>query len=259
MVSPKQMREMMRNPMALVNFQATGQAPRTVRPESPLITLLEQIDPRDRVRIVGVRVDALLGYVGSRQFHTAEQALRWAKPDNEMIEGRSWPAESNRDKRFSHRLYLEQLLDHAASYPEGMLARYPQISWMGPRNPGGRLMEELKRSQLAVDMNRIDDEGHGRFRFSGNFAKVSHVFNFRTSLPEVVEALTQAIIANRARPDYEADVDYREAAAREYHAGLEATGKLDLWREAKREWQATRPVRGGFIHGRPLSGVKGGA
>jgi len=241
---------MMTNPMAMMRFQATGETPRMVRPASPLIDLLTGIYPQDRARIVGVRVDASLGYESSRQFHNAEQAMHWVRPDSEMIESRSWPAESFRNKRFHETLYLEQLLDRAASYPTGLLARYQGLCWSGKGNPGGRLLDELQRSQLVVDSNRIDDEGGGVYRFSGSFAKVSHVFNFRTSVPEVVEKLTQAIFANRARADYVADVAYRESAARDYHAGLEATGNLDAFKEAKREWAQFRPVSGHFIHGR---------
>lgn len=249
MVSSKQLRHMMRHPAALMKFQATGQAPRVMRPASPLIALLDAINPGDRVRIKGVRIDAGLGYEGSRDFHTAEQALRWVRPDAEMIEGTSWPAESWRNKRFRDQVYLEELLDRALSYPQDMTGRYPMLSWAGPSNPGGRLFKELARSQLAVDNNRVEHEGRGVYRFSGNFSKMSHVFNFRTSVPEVVTPLCEAIFENRARADYVADVAYREAAALEYHAGLEATGNMEAFREAKREWAQFRPVKGRFVHG----------
>ena len=257
MVSSKQLRHLMRSPSAMMKFQATGQAPRVTRPASPLIDLLRAINPGDRVRIKGVRIDAGLGYEGSRQFHTAEQALRWVMPDTEMIESTSWPAESWRNKRFRDQLYLEELLDRTSSYPHDLMTRYPMLCWRGPNNPGGRLLKKLERSQLAVDNNRVEHEGRGVYRFSGNFAKVSMVFNFRTSVPQVVEVLSEAIFRNRDRADYVADAAFREAAARDYHAGLDATGNLEAFREAKREWALFRPVKGRFIHGLPLSVVEG--
>ena len=251
MVSSKQLRHLMRSPSAMMKFQATGQAPRVTRPASPLIDLLRGINPGDRVRIKGVRIDAGLGYEGWRQFHTVEQALRWVMPDTEMIESNSWPAESWRNKRFREQVYLEELLDRSSSYPQDLTGRYPMLSWVGQSNPGGRLLKELARSQLAVDNNRVEHEGRGVYRFSGNFSKVSHVFNFRTSVPEVVTLLCEAIFENRARADYGADVAYREAEALEYHAGLEATGNMEALKEAKREWAQFRPVKGRFVHGQP--------
>jgi hypothetical protein len=219
MVSSKQLRHMMRHPAALMKFQATGRAPRITRPTSPLIALLMAINPGDRVRIKGVRVDAGVGYEGSRQFHTAEQALRWVMPDDQMIEGTSWPAESWRNKRFRDQVFLEELLDRASSFPEDLPKRYPMLCWTGPSNPGGRLLKELERSQLAVDNNRVEHEGGGVYRFSGNFAKVSMAFNFRTSVPQAVQVLSEAIFRNRERADYLADVAFREAAALDYRTG----------------------------------------
>lgn len=249
MVSSKQLRHMMRHPAAMMKFQAAGQAPRVMRPASPLIALLAAINPGDRVRIKGVRIDAGLGYEGSRDFHTAEQALRWVRPDAEMIEGTSWPAESWRNKRFRDQVYLEELLDRASSFPEDMTKRYPMLCWTGPSNPGGRLLKELERSQLAVDNNRVEHEGGGVYRFSGNFAKVSMAFNFRTSVLQAVQVLSEAIFRNRERADYLADAAFREAAALDYHAGLQATGNTEAFREAKKEWAQTRPVKGRFVHG----------
>jgi|GEM_PF-4636942 len=97
---------------------------RTIRPASPLIELLSAISPRDRAAIKGLKVGPNLGYLGSRQFHTAEQALRWVKPHDEMLDIETWPAESWRDKRFSRELTIDDLIGAASSVPPGLRERY---------------------------------------------------------------------------------------------------------------------------------------
>lgn len=116
-ISHKQMNHLMRNPQAYMKYRASGALPRTFRPASPLITLLESIPARLRSQIRGVRADPSLGYQCGLQFHTAEQLLRWAKPASEMLESESWPAESYRIKRFNQRLKLEDLKAVSASWP----------------------------------------------------------------------------------------------------------------------------------------------
>lgn len=116
-ITNKQMHQLATNPHAYMKFRATGEVPRTVTPSSPLITLLESIPPRLRLQIRGVRLSPSLGYMTGMQFHNAAQLLKWLKPDNEMLEARSWPAESYRDKRFNKRLTLDDLKAHAASWP----------------------------------------------------------------------------------------------------------------------------------------------
>ncbi|MGP9551754.1 MULTISPECIES: hypothetical protein [Halomonas] len=116
-----QMKELARNPSAYMRYQATGKLPPTVTPSSPLIDLLEAIPPRVRLRIRGVRLAPALGYQTARQFHTAEQLLKWLKPDQEMLQSRSWPAESYRIKRFTKRLIIDDLKPHCASWPNDEL------------------------------------------------------------------------------------------------------------------------------------------
>lgn len=105
-----------RHPKALMDYQTQGKLPRMVRPDSPLITLLESINPRDRLRIRGVRLSPKLGYQTAQQFQNAEQLYRWLKPRPEMIEGEPFPAESFRIKRFAKRLVSDDLKDHCAKW-----------------------------------------------------------------------------------------------------------------------------------------------
>lgn len=120
-MNPRALRHALRHPAQFVRFQATGKLPRGTRPGSPLIDLLESLTPRERAGIHGLKVDARLGYAGSRFFHSAEQALRWLKPHDEMFE--SWPAESWRDKQFRKALTIDDLAACAARLPESLRAR----------------------------------------------------------------------------------------------------------------------------------------
>lgn len=127
MATNKQLHHIATNPHAYARFHMTGQLPAMVRPKSPLITLLEALTPRERMAIVGLTVNERLGYLGNRQFHTAEVALRWLKPDSEMLTAQSWPAESHRIKRFAGSIYLDELVIHSSRVPDGLLARYPRL------------------------------------------------------------------------------------------------------------------------------------
>lgn len=107
---------MMRHPSAHVKYMATGQLPREHRIESPLIDLLEKMGPGRLQHIRGLTIDHRLGYVGSREFQWASQALRWLKPSDTMF---SSPAsESHQDKRFQKKLFLEDLQACCREFPE---------------------------------------------------------------------------------------------------------------------------------------------
>lgn len=127
MVTSKQLHRIATNPRDYVRFVSTGRLPRFVRPQSPLIDLLEQIAPRDRCAIRRLTVGVALGYTGSRTFDSAEQALNWVRPREEMLDGESWPAQSWLDRRFAKRLTLDDLLACAARFPEGIRDRYPRL------------------------------------------------------------------------------------------------------------------------------------
>ena len=97
---------------------------RTIRPASPLIDLLSAVSPRDHTAIKGLKVGPDLGYLGARQFHTAEQALRWIKPHDEMLDHETSPAESWCDKRLSRKLTIDDLIGAASSVPAGLRERH---------------------------------------------------------------------------------------------------------------------------------------
>ena len=111
------------SPKAYMLWQSTGRLPRGEKPEGALISLLQAMSPRDRVALRGVTVDGPLGYNGSRQFGSAEQALRWAAPD--AVFG-SFPAKSWQIRNIV-RVTLDDLLAKTARAPTGIRERYPHL------------------------------------------------------------------------------------------------------------------------------------
>lgn len=94
------------NPKALMDFRATGRLPVSVKPKSPLITLLQSLHPRERVQIASVFVSEALGYTGARNFANAQQALNWLCPSGSS----SCPAsQSWQNKRFQKVLTIDDL------------------------------------------------------------------------------------------------------------------------------------------------------
>ncbi|MDF5950265.1 hypothetical protein P4193_01175 [Pseudomonas aeruginosa] len=105
----------------------TGRVPEFKKPESPLITLLESINPRDRLAITAVVIGPALGYSGRRCFQNAAQALNWLKP---QYTAASYPSESWRIKRFAQRLGIDDLAE-CAQVPEGIIKE-----WNRRHHPG---------------------------------------------------------------------------------------------------------------------------
>ncbi len=125
MVTSRQLHKLATSPSAHLKFMTTGELPRGVKPQGPLVELLSEISPRDRAAIRGLTVDPVLGYQGSRIFGSAEQAFRWIHPDREVFG--SFPADSWRMKGRSHQLHIEDLLEKSAGFPEGLVERYPRL------------------------------------------------------------------------------------------------------------------------------------
>lgn len=132
----KVIRELARNPQALMKFQATGRLPREHRPSGPLYDLLKAISPRDLGRLEGLTVGPALGYSGSRQFSYGSQALRWVAPPGDNFH--PWPSESWKMGNFSRRLYIEDLLDCCAKVPSDLAEKYPRLRRPRPRDSDSR-------------------------------------------------------------------------------------------------------------------------
>lgn len=125
MATQRQIQHMLRRPSLMLRFEMTGQLPRGIRPQSPLIDVIQKIAPRDRIRMRGFRIGPSLGYSGSRQFHTVAQGLLWIAPDAEVFD--AFPAESWRIKTFSQRLTFDDIAHCCASVPEDIRLRYTHL------------------------------------------------------------------------------------------------------------------------------------
>lgn len=115
------------NPKALMEFRASGRLPAENQPSSPLITLLQSLQPRERLRIAPVTISLPLGYTGSRIFQNAQQALNWLLPAGSP---RNVPSQSWQDKRFRRSLTVDDLGQHAtvpADVAEAWWRRHPHL------------------------------------------------------------------------------------------------------------------------------------
>lgn len=126
MATSAQLKRLLTRPSDYARFQMTGRLPRGTRPTGALVDLLKSINPRDRIAMVGFKVDARTGYTGSRQFHNAEQALRWICPSDEVFD--SFPAESWRIKNFKPRLSIDEVIDCCAKVPPDLARKYPALA-----------------------------------------------------------------------------------------------------------------------------------
>jgi hypothetical protein len=81
--------------------------------------------------------------------------------------------------------------------------------WMGEAPDSiERLVEVLGKEPLNPIFEGYgnfiveEDRSPMRVRFSGNFARLSHVFDIRTDEPDVIAVLTKAVRENQASPEY---------------------------------------------------------
>ncbi len=106
MIDSKTLNHLLRHPKQMMDFQATGKLPQLAAPSSPLITLLQSINPHERRMITSIRIGQGLGYTSNQLFQNAAQALAWLKPAYSAI---SYPSESHQNKRFSKILTIDDL------------------------------------------------------------------------------------------------------------------------------------------------------
>ncbi|MDF9779108.1 hypothetical protein [Pseudomonas baetica] len=110
MTTDRAIQHMLRNPRDMMRFQATGALPTLASPQSPLITLLESIYPRDCQRITAVVIGPQLGYQGHHRFHNLAQALNWLKPS---YTAQSYPSQSYQNWAFFKALTIADLKEFA--------------------------------------------------------------------------------------------------------------------------------------------------
>lgn len=108
-------------------YHGTGLQPVVNSSSSPLITLLQSLHPRERLRIASVTISLPMGYTGSRIFQNAQQALNWPLPAGSP---RNVPSQSWQDKRFRRPLTVDDLGHHAtvpADVAEAWWRRHPHL------------------------------------------------------------------------------------------------------------------------------------
>lgn len=114
-VSPKIMKYLTTHPNDMMKFQMTGRVPNSVCPDSPLISILMTLSPRERLDIKGLNI-CNLGYQNNQVWQNAEQLMRWLKPSSEVIG--NYIAGSYQNRRFQKQLSLQDIKDNAHSFPE---------------------------------------------------------------------------------------------------------------------------------------------
>ncbi len=98
----QQMKHLSRSPKAMQDFELYGKLPHSVSPTSPLITYLESINPRDRIKLTNVCLSPSLGYASHARFSNAQMMLNYLKPSAWMVG--NWPAETVRIKSFTTKI-----------------------------------------------------------------------------------------------------------------------------------------------------------
>ena len=96
---------LMRNQKAMMNFQLHKKMPNATKPTSPLISYLESIPPRDRVNLKNVKLSPKLGYQSSLTFPNAQLMLNFLKPSQWMVN--DWPAKQYQIKTFQKQITKE--------------------------------------------------------------------------------------------------------------------------------------------------------
>jgi hypothetical protein len=87
-----QIKAMMRNPKAQMDYQLTNKLPDAVCPSSPLIAFLESISPRERLRLRNIKLSTKLGYQSNANFSNGQLMLNYLKPSKWVVG--NWPAKS---------------------------------------------------------------------------------------------------------------------------------------------------------------------
>ncbi|WGK63429.1 hypothetical protein QAO71_17970 (plasmid) [Halopseudomonas sp. SMJS2] len=119
MSESSRIKEMLRSPKAMLQFQLTGQLPSLPPREkpSPLAALLLSLSQRELLLVRNLMVGPDLGYQGQRTFANGAQALNWVYTKHAS---QHTPADSWRNRRFeqlSKPISLEQLLKQCSPPP----------------------------------------------------------------------------------------------------------------------------------------------
>lgn len=109
MYNSRDIQRLLRSSKGLMDLQR-GCITRSADPQSPLITLVSSIWPRERALITNVVIGPQLGYTGQRRFHNLAQALNWLKP---TYSATHHPSQSYQIARFQKALRISDLKEFA--------------------------------------------------------------------------------------------------------------------------------------------------
>lgn len=91
----RELNHLMRNPKALMEFNATGRYPRARRTVStPLRELLESIPRYDWPKYKGIKLSRAMGFRCSARFSSLCQLYTWLGGNNEVVGNKQMPYES---------------------------------------------------------------------------------------------------------------------------------------------------------------------
>lgn len=112
------------NPKAMMDFHLMGKVPSLKSSnKTPLWILLSKISPRDRLRIMSIRLSPKLGYNSSATFGNAEQLFRWLGGNEKHGDWEHRPCDSCSINSFRGNISVEVLFQHCKKHPEKISIR----------------------------------------------------------------------------------------------------------------------------------------
>jgi len=119
---PKILKRIRTNPKAHLD-SLHGKLPKMRRPKAtPLWLCLSKVSPRDRLRIIGVRLSPALGYNSSQVFGNAEQLFNWLGGSGEVGDWEVLPSETRAINSFQSVISMELLASNSSQFPSDLLS-----------------------------------------------------------------------------------------------------------------------------------------
>ncbi|QIR16635.1 hypothetical protein [Shewanella aestuarii] len=117
-MNQQQIKELTRNPNALLRFHMYGELPRcTNTPATPLRDLIEIIPKRLWREFAGITLSPELGFKSKATFHSLTQLYQWLGGNKTLIGNQTLPYMTWRATQFRRQLTLEDLLAHCTKSP----------------------------------------------------------------------------------------------------------------------------------------------
>lgn len=131
-MTPKQIKEITRNPRSAMAFHTLGRIPKeTKTPSTPLRVLIESIPVRLWGQFNGITVSIDLGFSGNRHFNSLSQVATWIGHNQTNISNRRMPYQSWMLYGFNKPVFIEDLLKCCSKHPsiEAIKKQTPKRVW----------------------------------------------------------------------------------------------------------------------------------